>query len=217
MAENDPRDAPSILEAIEARGATAARVRLRELEDATPELTEVELRRRGRFDVQGQIAEGGVGQILKAHDVDLNRDVALKMLRERHVDDPDIVRRFVEEAQIGGQLQHPGIVPVYELGLGDDQRPYFAMKLIKGRTLAALLSDRKDPSEDRRRFLMIYLAICQTVGYAHSRGVIHRDLKSSNVMIGAFGEVQVVDWDSPRCSPRAAWPTNVGRARRRRR
>jgi tRNA A-37 threonylcarbamoyl transferase component Bud32/tetratricopeptide (TPR) repeat protein len=194
MGEREHRDAPSILDLIDARGGKAPRVSLPDAGDAPPELSEVALERRGRFQVLGQIAKGGVGQILKGHDVDLNRDVALKMLRERHLGNHELIQRFVEEAQIGGQLQHPGIVPVYELGLGDDQRPYFAMKLVKGRTLAALLVDRSDPSEDRRRFLAIFEQVCQTMAYAHSRGVIHRDLKPSNIMIGAFGEVQVVDW-----------------------
>src|SRR6185436_4237219 len=99
-----------------------------------------------------------------------------------------------EEAQIGGQLQHPGIVPIYELGLLGGERPYFAMKLVKGKTLAALLGERESPSSERRRFLSIFEQVCQTVAYAHSRGVIHRDLKPSNVMVGAFGEVQVLDW-----------------------
>ncbi|MEE8468548.1 MAG: serine/threonine-protein kinase, partial [Planctomycetota bacterium] len=109
-------------------------------------------------------------------------------------DDPAILSRFVEEAQIGGQLQHPGIVPVYELGLMADERPFFTMKLVKGRTLSQLLAERQGPGHDQRRFLSIFEDICQTMAYAHSRGVIHRDLKPSNVMVGAFGEVQVVDW-----------------------
>ncbi len=104
------------------------------------------------------------------------------------------MQRFVEEAQIGGQLQHPGIVPVYELGLMADDRPYFTMKLIKGRTFAALLSQRASLADDRGRLLSIFESVCQTMAYAHSKGVLHRDLKPANVMVGAFGEVQVVDW-----------------------
>ena len=124
----------------------------------------------------------------------LGRDLAIKVLLESHKDKPDVVQRFVEEAQIGGQLQHPGIVPVYELGQFADERPYFSMKLVKGQTLAALLSERVAPTVDRTRFLGIYQQICQTLAYAHSRGVIHRDLKPANIMVGAFGEVQVMDW-----------------------
>ncbi len=148
----------------------------------------------GRYHLVGEIARGGVGVVLKGHDTDLGRDVAMKVLREEHLKNTDVLQRFIEEAQIGGQLQHPGIVPVYEMGIGSDQRPYFTMKLIKGRTLATLLMERKDPATDRRRFLGIFESVCQTMAYAHARSVIHRDLKPANVMVGAFGEVLVVDW-----------------------
>jgi serine/threonine-protein kinase len=104
------------------------------------------------------------------------------------------VRRFVEEAQIGGQLQHPGVVPIYELGALADQRPFFTMKLVQGRTLAELLRARSSPASDLPRLLSIFASICQTMAYTHSRGVIHRDLKPSNVMVGNFGEVLVMDW-----------------------
>jgi serine/threonine-protein kinase len=142
----------------------------------------------------GEIARGGMGVILKGHDTDLGRDVALKVLDPELAQDPAVVQRFIEEAQIGGQLQHPGIVPVYELGLMADERPYFTMKLVKGRTLAALLQQRRSPADERGRLLAIFESVCQTVAYAHSKGVLHRDLKPANVMVGAFGEVQVVDW-----------------------
>lgn len=148
----------------------------------------------GRYQVAGEIARGGMGVVLKGRDVDLGRDVAMKVLRTNHATNPAMVQRFMEEAQITGQLQHPGILPVYELGLQHDRRPYFTMKLVKGRTLSALLADRADSAQDRRRFLSIFEHICQTIAYAHVRGVVHRDLKPSNVMVGAFGEVQVVDW-----------------------
>ena len=99
----------------------------------------------GRYQLQGEIARGGMGAIIRGRDVDLGRELAIKVLLEAHQGDPQVVRRFVEEAQIGGQLQHPGIVPVYELGTFPDRRPYFAMKLVKGRTLAALLHERTEP------------------------------------------------------------------------
>jgi serine/threonine-protein kinase len=149
---------------------------------------------RGNYQILGEIARGGMGTVLKGHDTDLGRDVALKVLNEGLTNKAVALDRFVEEAQIGGQLQHPGIVPVYELGLMTDDRPYFTMKLVKGRTLSALLEQRATLAEDRRRFLTIFESVCQTVAYAHSKGVIHRDLKPANVMVGAFGEVQVVDW-----------------------
>jgi serine/threonine-protein kinase len=158
--------------------------------------------RQGHLQLLGEIAHGGMGAVLKGRDVDLGRDLAVKVLLERHGDDPDLIRRFVEEAQIGGQLQHPGIVPVYELGAFSDRRPYIAMKLVKGCTLAALLSERPSPSDGLPRLVGIFEQICQTVAYAHVRGVIHRDLKPLNVMVGSFGEVQVMDWGLAKVLPR---------------
>lgn len=148
----------------------------------------------GRLELLGEIAHGGMGSVLKGHDASLGRDLAVKVLLDKHMDRPELILRFVEEAQIAGQLQHPGIVPVYELGTFTDRRPFFSMKLVKGRTLADLLRDRPSASTDLSRFLSIFESICQTMAYAHARGVIHRDLKPSNVMLGSFGEVQVMDW-----------------------
>jgi serine/threonine-protein kinase len=148
----------------------------------------------GRYQLLGEIARGGMGVVLKGRDVDVGRDVAVKVLLEKHRDKPEMVRRFVEEAQIAGQLQHPGIVPVYELGRLPDARLYIAMKLIRGRTLAALLDSPADAAVDRSRYVAVFEQVCQTMAYAHSCGVIHRDLKPSNVMVGSFGEVQVMDW-----------------------
>ncbi|MEE8459307.1 MAG: serine/threonine-protein kinase [Phycisphaerales bacterium] len=147
-----------------------------------------------RYQLLNEIAAGGMGVIIRCRDNDLGRFVAMKVLHPRHAGNAAMVRRFLEEAQIAGQLQHPGILQVYELGLRPDRRPYFTMKLIKGRTLAQLLADRQSPDIDRRRFIGIFERICQTMAYAHSRGVIHRDLKPANIMAGNFGEVQIVDW-----------------------
>ncbi len=170
-----------------------------------------------RLQFFGEIARGGMGAILKGRDPDLGRDLAVKVLLEDHRERPELVRRFVEEAQIAGQLQHPGIVPVYELGAFADRRPYFAMKLVKGRTLASLLKERnvgpvcnrpadmagcKPAPQGLPRFLGIFEQIAQTVAYAHARGVIHRDLKPSNIMVGSFGEVQVMDWGLAKVLPR---------------
>ena len=115
----------------------------------------------GRYQLHGEIARGGMGVVLKGRDVDLGRDVAVKVLLERHRCSPELVRRFVEEAQIAGQLQHPGIVPVYELGRLPDERLYIAMKLIRGRTLAELLAGRADAAEDRPRYLAIFEQACR--------------------------------------------------------
>jgi serine/threonine-protein kinase len=120
--------------------------------------------------------------------------VAVKVLLGKHHGRAVLRRRFVEGAKIAGQLQHPGIVPVYDLGQlpAPDRRPYFTRKLVQGRTLASLLAGRPAPEHDLPRFLGIFEQVCQTVAYAHSQRVIHRDLKSQNVMVGAFGEVQVM-------------------------
>jgi serine/threonine-protein kinase len=148
----------------------------------------------GHLSLYGEIARGGMGAILKGRDLDLGRDLAVKVLLETHQGKTELVQRFVEEAQIAGQLQHPGITPVYELGAFADRRPYFTMKLVKGQTLAAMLAKRKQPAEERSKYVGIFAQVCQTLAYAHARGVIHRDLKPSNVMVGSFGEVQVMDW-----------------------
>jgi serine/threonine-protein kinase len=150
--------------------------------------------RLGRYELHEEIGRGGMGCVLRGHDPELGRDLAVKVLLADHQNDPGVVSRFTEEAQIGGQLQHPGIVPVYELGRSADQRPFFAMKLVRGRTLAELLHERAGPGQDLPRLLHVFEQVCQTLAYAHSRGVIHRDLKPANVMVGAFGEVQVMDW-----------------------
>jgi serine/threonine-protein kinase len=174
-----------------------------------------------RYRIDGEIARGGMGAVFKGRDPGLGREVALKVLREDYRDDATMIRRFVEEAQIGGQLQHPGVVPIYELGTMADRRPFFSMKLVKGHTLAALLGERMKDEGGRMkkttdeagssfilhpssfsRYLSIFEAVCQTVAYAHARGVIHRDLKPSNVMVGSFGEVQVMDWGLAKVLPR---------------
>ncbi len=191
-----PAPPPGVLDSL---GAAVPRILLRDAPDdptplIRPRSEELNARQAGRYQIVGEIARGGVGVILKGRDVDLGRDVAMKLLREAHARSPQMVQRFIEEAQIGAQLQHPGIVPVYELGLHADARPFFTMKLVKGRTLSSLLEDRADPAKDRPRLLTIFEQVSQTMAYAHARGVVHRDLKPSNIMVGAFGEVQVVDW-----------------------
>ncbi len=169
--------------------------------------------RAARLTLFGEIARGGMGAVFKGRDPDLGRELAVKVLLEGHRDKPELVRRFVEEAQISGQLQHPGIVPVYDLGTFGDARPYFTMKLVKGRTLAQLLAERSTEAE-RSRFLGIFEQVAQTVAYAHARGVIHRDLKPSNIMVGSFGEVQVMDWGLAKVLPRGgvADDESAGRA-----
>jgi serine/threonine protein kinase len=141
-----------------------------------------------------ELGRGGMGVVYRARDLALDREVAVKLLRDGYGPASAAARRFLEEAHITGQLQHPGIPAVYQTGTAPDGRPFLAMKLVKGRTLADLLENRDEGPADRSRFLPIFEQVCQAVGYAHAHAVIHRDLKPSNIMVGAFGEVQVMDW-----------------------
>jgi serine/threonine protein kinase len=146
-----------------------------------------------RYQPGGFIGRGGMGDVFWVHDPHLGRDLALKVLREDRCQ-PHLVRRFLEEARLHSQLQHPSVAPVHELGEARDGRPFFTMKLVRGRTLAELLKERRNLIEALPRLLEVFGHVCQAVAYAHSRGVIHRDLKPSNIMVGTFGEVQVMDW-----------------------
>jgi len=148
----------------------------------------------GRYRVDSEIARGGMGKVVRVHDETFQRPLALKVLIGLDPAEPSLVERFLREARLTAQLQHPGIPPVQEMGRLPDGRPYFIMKLIKGHSLAALLRERPSPSHDLPRFLSIFEQICQTLAYAHDRRVLHRDLKPGNIMVGAFGEVQVMDW-----------------------
>jgi serine/threonine protein kinase len=142
----------------------------------------------------GEVGRGGMGVVYRARDRSLARDVAVKLLLDYFPADSTAARRFLEEARITAQLQHPGIPAVHQAGLLPGGRPFLAMKLIKGQTLDELLKTWPDPAADRGRFVAVFESVCQAVGYAHAHRVVHRDLKPSNVMVGAFGEVQVMDW-----------------------
>jgi serine/threonine-protein kinase len=184
---------------------------VRPLSDAMP----VPQEPHARYQFHGEIARGGMGAVLRGRDAELGRDLAAKVLLEKYAQRPELVRRFVEEAQIGAQLQHPGVVPVYDIGrLGE--RPFFTMELVRGRTLAAMLAERADSAADRPRFLGIFLQVAQTLAYAHSRGVIHRDLKPANIMVGAYGEVRVMDWGLAKVLPEGGVADEAAAARDRR-
>jgi serine/threonine-protein kinase len=150
--------------------------------------------RLGRYEIAGELGRGGMGLVLRVRDPDLDRELAVKLLQPQNQHQEQLERRFLEEARITGRLEHPGIPAVHELGRADDGRPFFAMKLIRGRTLVELLHERPNPSHDLPRFLGVFEQLCQTIAYAHAHGVLHRDLKPANVMVGKFGEVQVMDW-----------------------
>lgn len=147
-----------------------------------------------RYAIGEVIGRGGVGAVYRGTDHNLDRDVAIKILAEEHAHNDDLAERFVDEARIAGRLEHPGVVPVHEVGHRPDGRPFFSMKLVEGATLSELLASRTGLRDDRRRFLMIFEKVCETLAYAHAHGVVHRDVKPSNVMVGSFGEVQLMDW-----------------------
>ncbi len=166
----------------------------------------------GRYQVVERIGQGGMGTVFRVFDLQFERSLAVKVIHPRSKDQPEAIERFLFEARISGQLQHPGIPPIHEMGGLEDELPFFAMKLIEGQTLASLLNERTSPKEDLARFIHIFGQVCQTIAFAHSRSVIHRDLKPANIMVGAFGEVQVMDWglakliamnDNPMSSTRA--------------
>jgi serine/threonine protein kinase len=151
-----------------------------------------------RYLIEGELARGGMGAVLRAVDCDIRREVAVKYMLDAR--DPKKQARFVEEAQINGQLEHPNIVPVYDLGIDAQKRPFILMKLIKGRSLKDALDQlRENPKQAERewslaRLLSVLVNVCHALAFAHSRGVIHRDLKPANIMLGDFGEVYVMDW-----------------------
>jgi eukaryotic-like serine/threonine-protein kinase len=154
-----------------------------------------------RYVLGDEIARGGMGAVHRATDTALGREVAVKVLLDKYAPGSGTARRFHDEARITGQLQHPNIPAVHDLGTLPDGRPFMAMRLIKGDTLDALLAARPDPVADRGRFVAVFEQVCQAVAYAHAHGIIHRDLKPANVMVGAFGEVQVMDWGLAKVLP----------------
>ncbi len=156
----------------------------------------------GRYVLEEELGRGGIGVVHRAKDSQLNRSLAIKVLRDEHHHNDRIKQRFLEEAQIMGQLQHPGVAPIHEVGETEAGLVYFAMKQIHGQTLATLLNDRSDLEQQPTKWLSIFSQVCQTVAYAHSRGILHRDLKPANIMVGPFGEVQVMDWGLAKVLPK---------------
>jgi len=157
-----------------------------------------------RFRILRPHAKGGLGQVSVALDTELDRPVALKEIQDRHADDQNSRARFVQEAEITGKLEHPGIIPVYGMGHYADGRPFYAMRFIKGDSLMeAIATFHADESLKRnpgrrslrlRELMRRFLDVCNAIAYAHSRGVLHRDLKPGNIMLGPYGETLVVDW-----------------------
>lgn len=152
-----------------------------------------------RYEWTEKFAEGGLGAVWRARDGALDRPVALKEILPGAKLDPSIVERFVEEARITGQLQHPGVVPVYDFAIKEDGCPFYAMKFIEGRTLHdAIVVHHQLPASRKAasmaRLLKVFVDVCRTMNYAHDQGFIHRDLKPRNIMLGEYGETLVVDW-----------------------
>lgn len=174
-----------------------------------------------RYRDLGLLGRGGMGEVRRVHDEFLGRTVAMKLLRREVLSTPESVARFIEEAQATAQLQHPGIVPVHELGRLPDGRWYFTLKEISGRTLGAVIAEVHGAVQNGlweasasgwtfRRLMEAFLRVCETVAYAHTRRVLHRDLKPSNVMVGTFGEVLVLDWGLAKVRESSSLPQGEG-------
>lgn len=175
-----------------------------------------------RYQLLGKFAEGGQGEISTARDRVLDRFVAVKSLKAEHVDNQGVVARFVAEAKVTAQLDHPAIVPLYELNGGQDRRLHIAMKLVMGQTLRELIDDavldcRSQQATRSTRVelralkgrLEHFVKVCDALSFAHSKGVIHRDLKPENVMIGQFHEVYVMDWGIAEVLPETPAPASA--------
>jgi serine/threonine-protein kinase len=159
---------------------------------------------RRRFQILRRLAKGGLGEVFVARDEEVPREVALKVIQSPFADDPDSRGRFQREAEVTGRLEHPGVIPVYGLGLDEHGRPFYAMRFIRGEALSDAIARFHAPdgpgADPARRALELrgllgrFIAVCHAIAYAHSRGVIHRDVKPANVMLGPYGETLVVDW-----------------------
>ncbi len=158
-----------------------------------------------RYAIEGEVGRGGMGAVLRVLDRKLGRPIAMKVILGQALGasthgtpsiQPRQLARFLNEAKVTSRLEHPGIVPVHDIGVDDRGRAYFTMKLVGGRTLAEVFERQAlgDPEWPKTRVLGLIQRVCEAVAYAHDNGVIHRDLKPANVMIGDFGEVYVMDW-----------------------
>ncbi len=147
----------------------------------------------GRLRDEGEIARGGMGSIHRIYDTGLRRHVALKVIHPGLANDPQDLRRFVNEARVTGALDHPGIVPVHDLVSQGTGQVSYTMRLVEGRKLGALI-DGQASRRDLEIILQSLVSVCETLAFAHGRGIFHCDLKPDNIMVGAFGEVYVMDW-----------------------
>lgn len=160
-----------------------------------------------RFELKSLLGEGGMARVFEAVDHDFDRTVAIKFLKREVAEaEPEIRDRFLDEARVLAGLDHPGSIPVYDAGLSADRDPYYAMKRVQGRTLAAILAERSaEDLADRSHLLglvTLFVRACEAVAAAHEQGIVHRDLKPENVMVDRFGAVYVVDWGLAKRLPR---------------
>jgi serine/threonine protein kinase/formylglycine-generating enzyme required for sulfatase activity len=215
----DPSEAATLLAAADTmqpdRPASGPTTRARSTRETTSPLEQRIARARGRevtgdgapsdkveekYEYRGIIGHGGMGKVILVKDRDLRRNVAMKLMRSGAASRPEFVARFLEEAQVTGQLEHPNIVPIHEVGLDDRDRVFFTMKHVKGVTLAEVFYKLAEGDEETVRhytlvrLLSIIQQLANALSFAHARGVIHRDLKPDNVMLGEFGEVLMMDW-----------------------
>jgi serine/threonine protein kinase len=152
---------------------------------------------RGSYTLVREIARGGMGQIYSGEDPQLKREVAVKVSSlSEGGEDP----RFTKEAEVLAHLAHPNIVPIYNIGVDGQSRPFYSMKLVKGRTLQAVLNAIGDGDIEagkeytRAALLTVFRKVCDAMAFAHAKGILHRDLKPENIMVGEYGEVLVMDW-----------------------
>ena len=204
-----PADEQGSVDSVEEAQAAAASVRGPEVGVAA------------RYQDLGVIGSGGMGEVLRVQDRDLNRVLAMKVIRPEALHDATQVSRFIQEAQIIAQLDHPGVVPAYELGRLPDGRLYFTMKEVKGKTLSTVIAEVHAASAGRWRvsqsgwtfwkLVDAFGTVCKAMAYAHASGVVHRDLKPANIMVGAFGEVLVMDWGLAKVTGQRDWMAEGGK------
>ncbi|MCB9764556.1 MAG: SUMF1/EgtB/PvdO family nonheme iron enzyme [Alphaproteobacteria bacterium] len=151
-----------------------------------------------RYVERGLLGRGGMGEVWRVHDRVLSRDLVRKALREDLAADPNAVRRFTNEARVTAHLQHPGVVPVYDIGALPDGRPFYTMQEVRGPRLGEVL---REAGWTQRRLVDAVRRVAEVLGLAHARGILHRDVKPSNVMVGEFGSVIVLDWGIARATP----------------
>jgi serine/threonine protein kinase len=164
-----------------------------------------------RYGRRHRLGRGGMGVVYDVWDKLLRRHLAMKIVRQQDAQgsdapvDPHVVARFVREAEITARLDHPGVVPIHDLGVDESGHVFFTMRLIQGQSLAAVIKQARQGLDrwSQTRVVEVIVKVCDTVAFAHTRGVTHRDLKPDNIMIGAFGETYVVDWGLPN------WPARL--------